>query len=311
MSNQVPSPALPDHDHDEQDFRRIDWLKPGSLGLIGVHLAALMIFFTPFAWKWVGLCLALYFVRMFGITGGYHRYFSHRSFQTSRAFQLVLALLGISSMQKGPLWWGAVHRHHHRHSDQEPDYHSPSLRGFFWAHLGWVLCPDSEQEADHSRIADFAKYPELRWLDRWHAVPGVVLAVVLFLVGGLPALAWGFFASTVLVWHCTFAINSLTHMMGTRRYPTTDNSRNSLILALVTLGEGWHNNHHYYKASTRQGFFWWEIDITYYLLRLLAMFGIVWGLKEPPRRLLETGTLKALGGPAEETTLPNADGATA
>lgn len=287
------------HHHHHPDFKDINWLKPGSVGLIGVHLAALMVFFVPFAWKWVALCFALYFVRMFGITGGYHRYFSHRSFKTGRTFQFLLALFGITSMQKGPLWWGAVHRHHHQHSDEEPDYHSPSWKGFFWAHLGWVLGPDAN-DVDQRRIADFAKYPELRWLDRWHAVPGVALAVLLFFLGGLPALAWGFFASTVLVWHCTFAINSLTHMMGSRRYPTKDNSRNSLILALLTLGEGWHNNHHYYKASTRQGFFWWEIDITYYILKALSAVGVVWELKEPPKHLLETGSLKREGPPEAE-----------
>lgn len=282
-----------DHHHhgEHKSLRDVDWLKAGTIGMVGVHLAALLVFAVPFAWKWVGLCAILYVVRMFGITAGYHRYFSHRSYKTSRAFQFVLAVLGILSMQKGPLWWAAIHRHHHQHSDHDPDHHSPSLKGFFWAHVGWVLSPDHEG-TDLDRVRDFAKYPELRWLDRWYAVPGVVLAVVMFLIGGLGALAWGFFLSTVLVWHGTFAINSLTHIFGTRRYPTTDNSRNSLILALITLGEGWHNNHHYYKASTRQGFFWWEIDISYYLLRGLALVGLVWDLKEPPKRLLETGSFR-------------------
>jgi stearoyl-CoA desaturase (delta-9 desaturase) len=239
----------------------------------------------------VGLAVALYVVRIFGITGGYHRYFSHRTYRTGRAFQFVLALLGASSMQKGPLWWAAHHRRHHRHSDQEGDLHSPGRQGFFWAHVGWILSTEHE-ETELQRVPDLAKYPELRWLDQWHAVPGVALAVGLYLWGGLPALVWGFFVSTVCCWHGTFMINSLTHMFGRRRYETKDDSRNSLILAILTLGEGWHNNHHYWQSSTRNGFMWWEFDPTYYTLRALALVGIVWDLKEPPRHVVEGTKLR-------------------
>ncbi|MFN7963248.1 MAG: acyl-CoA desaturase [Thermoanaerobaculia bacterium] len=279
-----PSPALEAPADQPKRLTAGDWLR--SIPFVAVHLAALLVFVVPFAWKWVGLCLGLYLVRMFGVTAGYHRYFSHKTYRTSRWFQAVLAVLGLLALQKGPLWWAAHHRHHHLHSDDPEDLHSPRRNGFLWAHLGWVVS-DAYDETQFERIPDFARFPELVWLNRYHLVPGVTLAVLLFLLGGLPALAWGFFLSTVLTWHVTFMINSLTHMIGRRRYATTDDSRNSLILALLTLGEGWHNNHHYYQASTRQGFFWWEIDIAYYLLKMLSWVGLVWDLREPPRRVYE------------------------
>jgi len=248
------------------------------------HVAVLAVFWTPFSWSLVALAAGLYVLRMWAITAGYHRYFSHRSFKTSRAFQLVLAVLGSLSMQKGPLWWAAHHRHHHRHSDRHGDIHSPGLLGFFWSHVGWIITSE-HNDTDYERIADFSRYPELRWLNRWHFVPGLVMAAILLAVGGVPAFVWGFLVSTVFVWHATFCINSLTHIFGRRRYDTKDDSRNSLLLALLTLGEGWHNNHHYYKASTRQGFFWWEVDLTYYALRGLAALGVVWDLKEPSEKV--------------------------
>jgi len=249
------------------------------------HVACIGVFWVPFSWNLVTLCLALAFVRMFGVTAGYHRYFAHRSYKTSRAGQFVLAILGLLALQKGPLWWAGHHRDHHRFSDQPGDPHSPRLDGFFWAHIGWILTSENDATKWH-RVADLARYPELRWLNRHYLVPGVTLALGLFVLGGAPALVWGFFVSTVLTWHATFAINSVTHLFGRRRYPTEDDSRNSLALALVTLGEGWHNNHHYYMSSTRQGFFWWEIDISYYVLRLLAATRLVWDLREPPGSLL-------------------------
>jgi stearoyl-CoA desaturase (delta-9 desaturase) len=238
----------------------------------------------------VGLAAGLYLVRMFAMTGFYHRYFSHRSYKTSRAFQLVMAIVGLTAIQKGPLWWAAHHRQHHRHSDRHGDLHSPGLQGFLWSHFGWILSRQHD-ETDYRRVADLAKYPELVWLNRYHLVPPVALAAVLLLAGGLPAFIWGFCISTVVTWHATFCINSLTHMIGRRRYDTKDDSRNSLIMALVCLGEGWHNNHHYYKASTRQGFYWWEIDLSYYALRGLAAVGLIWDIKEPPREIVERNRL--------------------
>ncbi|MEM7050616.1 MAG: acyl-CoA desaturase [Acidobacteriota bacterium] len=254
-----------------------------GIPFILVHVACLAAFWLPFHWGLVALCAGLYFIRMFAITAGYHRYFSHRSFKTSRVFQFVLALLGTLSLQKGPLWWAAHHRHHHRHSDRHGDLHSPGLQGFLWAHVGWIMSTKYD-DTDYARVRDLAQYPELVWLNRYHTVPGLVAGVLLVAIGGWAALVWGLI-STVLTWHATFAINSLTHMVGRRRYQTKDDSRNSFIMALITLGEGWHNNHHYYKNCTRQGFFWWEIDITYYILRLLAVVGIVWGIREPSEKV--------------------------
>ncbi|MGE3841468.1 MAG: acyl-CoA desaturase [Vicinamibacterales bacterium] len=256
-----------------------------SSPMILVHVAALLVFFVPFSWSAVAVCAATYFIRVFGITGGYHRYFSHRTYKTSRVFQFVLAWIGTSAVQKGVLWWSAHHRHHHRFSDLPGDLHSPGLSGFVWAHIGWILATDYER-TEIERVPDLAKYPELVWINNWHLVPPIALAVGLFLAGGWSWLVWGFFFSTVLCWHATFVINSLTHMFGRRRYATKDDSRNSLLLALITMGEGWHNNHHYYQSSTRQGFFWWEIDLSYYVLRMLSVVGIVWDIREPPAHVV-------------------------
>src|SRR5580704_5722536 len=222
-----------------------------------VHVAA-VIGVVALGWSWRGLALAvaLYYVRMFWVTAGYHRYFSHRTFRTSRAMQLVFAVLAMTSAQKGVLWWAGHHRTHHKYSDLPGDVHSVKRDGFLWSHVGWIISKRYEP-TDLAKVQDLAKYPELRWLDRWFLVPPIALALLLFVAFGPWALVWGFFVSTTLLWHGTFTINSLSHMFGRRRYPTTDNSKNSALLAVVTLGEGWHNNHHYYPRSTRQGFYWW------------------------------------------------------
>jgi len=248
---------------------------------LAAHLACLAAFFIGFRWSYVILCLALYYIRMFFVTAGYHRYFSHRSFKTSRGFQFLMAFVAMTSSQKGVLWWAAHHRHHHRCSDTEEDLHSPSLGGFWWSHVGWILS-DRYNATQVDLIQDFYRFPELRWLNKYHLVPPMALAVTLFLVGGWGALVWGFFISTVLLWHSSFTINSFSHVFGVRRYATSDTSKNNLLLALLTMGEGWHNNHHHYMASARQGFFWWEVDITYYTLRVLSWFRIVWDLRQPP-----------------------------
>ncbi len=251
-----------------------------SLPFIGVHLMCLFAFYTGVSGKLVALCLGLYLVRMFGVTGVYHRYFAHRTYKTSRVFQFVLALFATTSLQKGVLWWAAHHRHHHRESDQEADIHSPTLRGFWWSHAGWILC-SKYNETRYESIKDFARFPELVWLNKYYLVPPIGLAVLLFAVGGFPVLVWGFFISTVLLWHGTFTINSLSHIFGSRRYRTTDTSRNNWLLALVTLGEGWHNNHHYHQNTANQGWFWWEIDPTFYVLKVLSWLGLVWDLRMP------------------------------
>jgi stearoyl-CoA desaturase (delta-9 desaturase) len=260
---------------------RIDVVK--SIPFFAVHAVALATpFVAPFAWKWVALAAASYLLRIWAITAGYHRYFSHRTYKTSRAFQLALAALGCTATQKGPLWWASHHRDHHRYSDTPEDIHSPVQSGFWWSHVGWILSRDHEAPRLH-RVKDLAHYPELRFLDRFHLVPVFAYATALFLAFGLPGLLWGFFVSTVFTWHGTFLVNSLAHVIGRRRYETTDASRNSAIIALITLGEGWHNNHHHYQATANQGWFWWELDVTYYVLRLLAAIGVVSELKLPPR----------------------------
>jgi stearoyl-CoA desaturase (delta-9 desaturase) len=254
-------------------------------------VAALSVFWVKFHWWYPLACLLLYGVRMFFVTAGYHRYFSHRSFKTSRWFQFVIAFMAMSSSQKGVLWWAAHHRHHHRFSDEDEDVHSPTLFGFFWAHIGWILS-DKYNDTRLHYIGDFAKFPELRWLDKYYLVAPTVLGVTLWLLGGWGLFAWGFCLSTVMLWHGTFTINSLSHLFGNRRYETTDTSRNNWLLALVTLGEGWHNNHHHYMAAARQGFYWWEVDITYYGLKLLASLGLIRELRQVPAHVLDQGQIR-------------------
>ena len=258
-----------------------DIIYPNTIAFILVHLAPLAAIWTGVTTTSVILAVTLYVVRMFGVTAGYHRFFSHRSFKTSRAGQFLFALLAMSSTQKSVLWWAALHRHHHRHSDQEEDVHSPMHRGFFYSHVGWIF----DKKHDSTRIdevPDLAKYPELRFLDRHQLLPGVALGILCFLIDGWPGLLIGFFLSTVFLYHGTFFINSLAHVHGDQRYVTGDDSRNNWWLAVITLGEGWHNNHHAYQRSTRQGFRWYEIDITYYALKTMSWVGLVWDLGEPP-----------------------------
>jgi stearoyl-CoA desaturase (delta-9 desaturase) len=228
---------------------------------------------------------------MFAVTAGYHRYFSHRAYKMNRMAQFAMAWLASTSIQKGVLWWAAHHRLHHKNSDQPNDIHSPVQQGFWWSHVGWILS-DIYNDTEWDQIPDLAKYPELVWLNRFYLIPPIAYAALLFALGGLPALVWGFVVSTVLLWHGTFTINSLSHVMGTIRYSTKDTSKNNFILALITLGEGWHNNHHCYMSSANQGFYWWEIDGSYYTLKALSWFGIVRDLRKPPLDRLESKRLK-------------------
>ena len=278
------------------DVSKADWAR--VIPFVILHLACLLVLVV--GWSPVALiaCAAFYGVRMFAITAFYHRYFSHRSFQTSRWMQFGFALLALSAVQKGPLWWAAHHRNHHRHSDEEGDAHSPRRDGFWYSHVGWILT------REHLRtrlelISDFAKFPELRFLDRFDLLVPLLLIPTFYGVGfalnvlwpglgtsGMQFLVWGFVISTVVLYHCTFAINSLAHRAGTRRFETTDDSRNNWFLSLLTFGEGWHNNHHHYPGSVRMGFRWWEIDLTYYLLRGMAALGLIWNLRPVPARIL-------------------------
>lgn len=261
--------------------------KIGLIPFVLCHVAVLGAFFSGVTWQAVLVCIALYWVRMFGVTAGYHRYFAHRSFETSRPVAFVLAFLAQTTAQKGALWWASHHRAHHLYSDTERDLHSPRQHGFLHAHLGWIF--QTTDDTDWKRIRDFAKYPELVWLDKYYLVPPTLLAIAVFLVFGWSGLFIGFFLSTVLTWHGTFFINSLAHVWGKRRFPTKDDSRNNFVLALITMGEGWHNNHHHHMQSARQGFYWWEVDLTYYLLVGLEKLGMIWNLKRPPAAVLEAG----------------------
>jgi stearoyl-CoA desaturase (delta-9 desaturase) len=250
------------------------------LPFVVLHLTPLLLFFVPFKGSLVLLAAGTYYARMLFVTLGYHRYFAHRSFQTSRAFAVVLAALAQLSGQKGVLWWASHHRHHHKTSDQPGDVHTPVLRGFWWSHIGWLMC-GSYDAPRFELVKDLARFPELRFIDKhwwWFPLAGVV---GLFALGGLPYLVWGGFISTLLLFHATFAINSLSHVLGRRRYLTTDASRNNALLAVLTCGEGWHNNHHHHQSSARQGWFWWELDTSYYLLRVLEAVGLVWKVKRP------------------------------
>jgi stearoyl-CoA desaturase (delta-9 desaturase) len=258
----------------------------GALPFWAVHVGAVAgVIALGFSWSGVALAAILYVVRMFFTTLGYHRYFSHRSFKTSRAFQLVLAVLAQTAAQRGVLWWAGHHRRHHRYSDTPDDVHSARRDGFWWAHLGWITSPTSDDFGTES-VKDLARYPELVWLDRWKHLPAVAALVLMYVLGGWHAAVWGGLVSTVVLWHGTFTINSLSHLVGRRRYPTKDDSRNNWLLALITLGEGWHNNHHHYMTSARQGFFWWEIDLTYYGLVALEKLRLVWDVRRPPAHVL-------------------------
>jgi stearoyl-CoA desaturase (delta-9 desaturase) len=255
---------------------------PSALPFMLVHLGCFAAIWTGVTWEALALGFGLYWLRIFAIGAGYHRYFSHRAYGTSRTFQLVLAVLAQSTAQKSVLWWASLHRHHHAHSDTAQDVHSPRHRGFLYSHVGWIF--DRRYDtADLSKVPDLARFPELRWLHRFELLPAFVLAGLCFLIAGWSGLVVGFLWSTVLVYHATFCINSLAHVRGSRRYVTGDDSRNNALLAVITMGEGWHNNHHAWQASVRQGFRWWEYDPTFWLLKLLSWLGVVWDLKAPPR----------------------------
>jgi stearoyl-CoA desaturase (delta-9 desaturase) len=259
-----------------------------------LHLGCLGVIWVGWSWAAVATAVGLYFLRMFAITGFYHRYFCHRAFHTSRPMQFLFALVGLTAVQRGPLWWAAVHRHHHAHSDDEHDVHSPGVKGFLWAHIGW-LTSSRNFPTDYRLVKDLTKYPELVFLNRFDLIGPAILFAGLYGFGaaleayapGLGTSAWqmvvwGFFISTTVLFHGTCFVNSLAHCFGNKRFDNGDDSRNSLFIALVTLGEGWHNNHHQYQASARQGFYWWEVDISYYLIRLMGVFGIVWNIKPVP-----------------------------
>jgi len=264
---------------------RVNWLH--SIPFFLVHLLCFAAIWTGITWTALILFAVMYVSRSLFVTAAYHRYFSHKTYKLNRFWQVVFAFQAQASAQKGVLWWAANHRHHHRWSDTDRDIHSPR-KGFWWSHVGWILC-DKYKGTDLTAIKDFARYPELRFLNRHDWIAPWTYGVIAFLIGGWPGLVVGFFWSTVLLWHTTFLVNSAAHVFGRRRYETTDTSRNSMLIALVTGGEGWHNNHHHYQGSVRQGFFWWEIDLTYYFLVALSWVGIVKEMKPVPERVRRGG----------------------
>ena len=272
--------------------RRIEWIR--TTPFFAVHLGCVGVIWVGWSTTAITVAAALYALRMVAITGFYHRYFAHRTFHTSRAMQFLFALLGACAVQRGPLWWASHHRHHHTRSDEKDDAHSPQQHGFLWSHVGWFMTR-ANFRTRLDLVGDLARYPELRFLDRYDALLPLALAGTLYAVGallehtaprlgtsGAQLLVWGFCISTMVLYHATFSVNSLAHTIGARRYATRDHSRNNWWLALLTFGEGWHNNHHHFPGSARQGFYWWEVDITYYVLRALAATGLVWNLKPVP-----------------------------
>ena len=280
LSQWFDSSAGPPSDDD-----RVDWLR--VLPFVFLHAGCLGVIWVGWSWTGIAVAAALYLIRMFAVTAFYHRYFSHRAFRANRAWQFAFAVLANTSVQRGPLWWAAHHRNHHRHSDHEGDAHSPHQHGFLWSHVLWFTTARNFR-TEYEQVPDLARYPELRFLDRFDWVVPVILATTLFLIGGAHLLVWGFFISTVALFHGTCLINSAAHLMGRRRYETGDESRNSLILAIVTLGEGWHNNHHFYPGAVRQGHRWWEIDPTWYVLLLMERLGIVSDLRGLPASLRQS-----------------------
>jgi stearoyl-CoA desaturase (delta-9 desaturase) len=248
--------------------------------LLALHGACAAVFFTGVDATALAACVALVFLRAFGLTAGYHRGLAHGSYRTGRATRFALAWLGASAAQLGPLWWVGHHRLHHRHTDGDGDPHSPEARGLFWAHVGWLLCR-RHVATPLAAVPDLARAPELRWLERYHWLPPLLLAAGLYAAGGARLFVWGFCVSTVLLYHLTFAVNSLGHRFGRQRHPGRDASRNLPWLAWLTLGDGWHNNHHARPSWARHGVGAGELDLTYQALRALERLGLVWRLRGP------------------------------
>jgi stearoyl-CoA desaturase (delta-9 desaturase) len=261
-----------------------------------IQASALLVFFVPFSWALVGLWAASHFIRAVGLTLAFHRYFAHRSFQMNRIARFVWAFIGTAAMQKGPLWWAGHHVNHHRYADRDGDPHSPAISGFYYAHIGWFL-----NDTKHDRlpltnpvVRDFSKAPEIAWLERCYWAPPLMFGAALFLIGGWPWFIWGFAAPTMTLAHATFAINTVNHLWGSRRFETHDDSRNNAVTAFFSAGEGWHNNHHRYQRAARNGFYWWEVDITWYVIRAMAAAGLAWNIQAVPSRIYaEASAVKA------------------
>ena len=292
-----PPPEITDEPDDLEN--KVEWFR--CLPFIVIHLLAVLAFFYPVTLYGIALALFSYSIRMFTITAFYHRYFSHRSFKTGRFMQFIGGFIACSAGQRGPLWWAAHHRRHHRHSDTDKDIHSPHTKGVFWSHTLWFMT-DYAVPTLLKEIPDWVKFPELRFINRFDWIPVVMLGLGCYLLGtvewfhtltgltGLTTFIWGFLIPTVFLYHATFAVNSITHLFGKKRFDTGDESRNNAFIALITFGEGWHNNHHFFPGSARQGFFNGEFDITYYILKLLSLFGLVSDLRPVPAWVKDKAT---------------------
>jgi stearoyl-CoA desaturase (delta-9 desaturase) len=263
--------------HNDAADEHDDIIYPSAIPFLLVHIGCFAAIWTGVTWQALSLCIALYWLRIFAIGAGYHRYFSHRAYSTSRVFQFVLAFLSQTTAQKSVLWWASKHRHHHLHSDTEHDVHSPRHKGFVYSHMGWIFARKHDAP-DLAKVQDLARYPELVWLHKHELLPAIVLGTLCFALAGWSGFVVGFLWSTVLVYHATFCINSLAHVRGRKRYVTGDDSRNNWLLAVFTMGEGWHNNHHAYQRMARHGHKWWEIDVTYWAICALEKLGLAWNV---------------------------------
>lgn len=311
--NQQPSAAAIERARLREPVR-IDWLNVVGIGYY--HLVALLAF-VPWFFSWTGVALAILGCYVFGTLGinlGYHRLLTHRGFVCPKWLEHMLAVLAICSFQDTPARWVAVHRRHHEHADEDPDPHSPIVN-FIWAHMGWLFVRPSEMERTqiYPRYAkDILRDPFYRRMEIPAVYLGTIIASwgVFFALGtiaalltghswpealqfGASVLVWGVFVRTVLIWHLTWSVNSVTHMFGYRNYETDEESRNNIVVGLLTNGEGWHNNHHADPRSARHGHLWYEIDITYLSLRALAALGLASKIAEPNvHRLAAAGRLE-------------------
>jgi len=252
-----------------------------------VQASALLVFAVPVSAGLVALWAVSHFLRAIGLTLAFHRYFAHRAFKMNRVTQFVWAFIGTAAMQKGPLWWAGHHVNHHKYADREGDPHSPMVSGLYYAHIGWFLNDTKHDrlETTNPVVRDFSKFPELRFLDTYFFVPPTLLALSLYLTGGFTWLVWGFCLPTVTLAHATFAINTVNHLFGSRRFETIDESRNNPVTAFFAVGEGWHNNHHRYQRAARNGFYWWEFDPTWYVIRAMQALGLAWDVQPVPERI--------------------------
>jgi stearoyl-CoA desaturase (delta-9 desaturase) len=273
----LEQPVIPDL-YELRD-KGLNW--PTIVVLVILHVGAIAALFM-FSWANLAVTLfLLWFATGLGISMGYHRLHTHRSYQVPRALEYLFAVCGALTFEGGPIFWVATHRVHHQKSDRPGDPHSPR-EGAWWSHMVWMLVG----EAKHSNTRLMAKYaPDLAkdrfyvWLDNYHWLPNIVLAVLLFAIGGVPMVLWGICLRVVIGLHATWLVNSATHMWGSRRFATHDDSRNLWWVALITFGEGWHNNHHAHPTSARHGLAWYEFDPSWLQIRLLKRFGIAKAVK--------------------------------